>query len=107
MGLGGPVWHASVANQRKHHPDDEMRLIALAVLKGLGDADLGQWEERGVSAFHMRRRLSDEEAVLVGPVVDIRRTDEAGKRLFAVRKQLAAVGMTDWAYEEEGPGWKP
>lgn len=100
------MWHASVSSQRLHLPDEELRHIALDVLKGLGDANLGQWDERGAGAFHMRRRLSDAEAELVGPVVDIRGTEEAGRRLLAVRDQLRAVGMTDWAYEEEGPGWQ-
>lgn len=106
MGFGGPVWHASVSSQRLHLPDDELRRIALDLLKGLGDAALGQWDERGASALHVRRRLSEAEAELIGPVVDVRGTEEAGRRLLSVRDHLRAVGMIDWAYSAEGPGWR-
>ena len=34
----------------------------------------------GDSAFHVRRRLSAREAVPVGPVMDMRRSDEARMR---------------------------
>ena len=61
--------------------------MALAALEGVGDASLGEWRERG-SAFHIRRRLTDEERKLAGnlQVRDIRGTPEEQKRfamLFA------------------------
>jgi hypothetical protein len=61
--------------------------IAYGILDGVGDASLGEWTE-WVQAFHLRRRLSNTEAELVGPVVDIRGTWEAKKRLNQVRKWL-------------------
>lgn len=75
-------------------PDQELRRIAFDLLDGYGDASLGEWEEKGASAFHLRRRLSDAEAALVGPVVDVRGTEEAGRRVFAVRKWVVMAGAT-------------
>lgn len=81
MNLGGPVWHASVA---RLHPlqitRNELRRMTRAVLRDVGDRRLGEWEEYTGRAFHLRRRLSPLEQNLVGPVVDIRRTDEARER---------------------------
>lgn len=80
MNLGGPVWHASVAGS----------LIKAVLwqeaerqLAGVGDTLLGEWRETGTRAVHLRRRLSEREQRAVGPVVDIRRSDEA--RLRAAR----------------------
>src|SRR5690348_8096320 len=77
MNLGGPVWHASVAGS-----------IIKAVLwreaerqlAGVGDPSLGEWREVGDKAVHLRRRLSEREQRTAGPVMDIRRSDEAGMR---------------------------
>jgi hypothetical protein len=77
MNLGGPVWHASIAGS-----------IIKAVLwqeaerqlAGAGDASLGEWREVGDTAVHLRRRLSEREQRAVGPVMDIRGSDEARMR---------------------------
>jgi hypothetical protein len=53
-------------------------------LARVGDARLGEWTEWTGRAFHLRRRLTAAEARLVGPVVDIRGTEEARARLCAV-----------------------
>ena len=55
-------------------------------LAGLGDPRAGEWRERGERAFHIRRRLSDREMILVGPAVDIRGSEEA--RIRAIRLGL-------------------
>ena len=57
--------------------------IAEAALRGCGDATLGEWRERGKKAFHVRRRLTDDERALAGglTVVDQRNTDAGRKRL--------------------------
>jgi hypothetical protein len=81
MNLGGPVWHASVAGS-----------IIKAVLwreaerqlAGAGDALLGEWREAGDVAVHLRRRLSEREQRAVGPVMDIRGSDEARMRAARV-----------------------
>ena len=77
MNLGGPVWHASVAGSLLKavlEKEAERQLL------GVGDATLGEWREPGGKAFHIRRRLSEREQRAVGPVMDIRGSDEAGMR---------------------------
>lgn len=94
----------SVGSQKLYIPNSEKKLIAYRTLEGLGDDSLGEWEETG-AYFHLRRRLSDQEAELVGPVMDVRGTPEAARRVWAVRKWLLMVGMEDFAAEEiRGPG---
>jgi hypothetical protein len=60
----------------------------LRVLDGVGDATLGEWYESGGLAFHVRRRLSEVEARIVGTVVDIRETPEALQRFERMRRHL-------------------
>ena len=58
-------------------------------LTGVGDAALGEWREVGaLGVVHLRRRLSVDEAERVGPVVDVRGTWEATKRLNRMRRYL-------------------
>lgn len=94
MGLGGPVWHASVAPLPGHFLGErELRRLARRVIDGRGDPRRGEWEEMGGKAFHLRRRLTAEEEGLVGPVVDVRGTEEAIRRASLVgdRLRLAPV----------------
>lgn len=51
----------------------------------MGDETAGQWEEYTGKAFHVRRRLTNEEQKPIGPAVDIRGTAEARNRINAVR----------------------
>jgi hypothetical protein len=67
---------------------DTLMAKALRVLEGVGDPALGQWEEIGIKAFHLRRRLTDAEARRVGGVLDIRGTAEAQHRFDRMRKYL-------------------
>lgn len=87
MNLGGPVWHASAAPYpiKSKIDNDYLRFRALSALNGVGDSSLGEWEEIGNRTYHIRRRLSKEEAEIVGPVVDIRGTPEVNARLQSVR----------------------
>jgi hypothetical protein len=82
------VWHASVGRASP----DICRTAALIALLGVGNPMLGQWEENGFlkggRAYHVRRRLSEEEARLVGPVKDIRGTPEYYLRLRKVAHRL-------------------
>ena len=55
-------------------------------LAGVGDSSLGEWSEWTGRAYHLRRRLTDSEAALVGPVKDVRGTWEAEKRAKAVAR---------------------
>lgn len=61
--------------------------MANKVLEGVGDKRLGEWVERHES-IHVRRRLSASEQLLVGPVVDIRGTDEARQRALVLGDRL-------------------
>jgi len=80
------VWHTSVSGFGLSV--DTLRAKGLRVLDGVGDPDLGQWEERGTLALHIRRRLTPVEAMRVGGVVDVRGTPEAIKRFERMRRYL-------------------
>jgi hypothetical protein len=82
------VWHASAAAiNGKRMGDSQLRRIVRAALSGVGDRTRGEWEEIRPKAFHIRRRLSASEDLLVGPVVDVRGTLEAQERADLVIKQ--------------------
>ena len=86
MELGGPVWHASVAGsilKAVLEREAERQLL------GVGDASAGEWREWTGKAFHIRRRLSDREQRSVGPVEDIRGSDEARMRASRLGGLLA------------------
>lgn len=98
MNFGGPVWHASIrtsGNQR----DDLARRLALRALADVGDESLGQWEQGGRSAFHIRRRLSMREQIEAGLAMrDIRGTAEALQRiedLLRVVPMMREFGMME------------
>ena len=81
------MWHASAGRV----PSRESEQAAVDMLGGVGDADLGEWLERGAGGIvHVRRRLSDQEAELVGMVRDVRCTREADRRY---REIIAAAGF--------------
>jgi hypothetical protein len=92
------VWHASVSVAREV-PWKFARKLALKALAGVGAAELGQWEERGRVAYHIRRRLSPEEAAIVGEVCDLRGTLEATARFERIKKELPFPALA-MAYEE-------
>lgn len=88
MNLGGPVWHVSTASpglpiRAQLERECERQLT------GVGDPMLGEWREWSGRAFHLRRRLSTREQQSVGPVLDIRRTDEARRRAERLGSLLA------------------
>lgn len=85
---GGPVWHVSASPQTLPWGPGPLERIARQQLEGAGAADLGEWPQWTGRAFHLRRRLSVEEAGMVGPVVDVRGTFEAEVRLRPVRHLL-------------------
>jgi hypothetical protein len=62
-----------------------LRAIALKALEGVGDEITGQWEEYTGKAFHVRRRLTNEEQKPIGVAVDVRGTPEAIHRINAIR----------------------
>ncbi|SRR5579883_3566563 len=93
---GGPVWHASAAPLAGWPAERKfLRRMAFDALRGVGDADLGEWEEWSGRAYHIRRRLRPEEQALVGDAVDIRGTPEQEERYQAV-KQYIPAHLQDW-----------
>ena len=91
MGLGGPVWHASVAPVKLTLPHEALWELAYEVLGPVGDASLGEWKESGDRAFHLRRRLSRREQVTIGPVVDVRGNHDGWKRWAAMQPHVPAA----------------
>lgn len=55
--------------------------LARDAIAGVGSPSLGEWVEMGTKAVHVRRRLSEREQLSVGPVSDVRGTDEALRRV--------------------------
>ena len=72
---------------------------AREVIEGVGDAGLGEWDERGEIAYHIRRRLTPEEQLNVGPACDIRGGREAQERLTRAWKYLP-VNLRGFARRE-------
>jgi hypothetical protein len=73
-------------------PDPVLLDRALGMLDGVGDATLGAWTEKGGhGVWHVRRRLTDAERIMLGhPMTDIRRTPEALQRWQALPRQAQA-----------------
>lgn len=67
---------------------EELRIMCFSELEGVGDDSLGEWEERGEIAYHLRRRLSESESKHVGPVKDLRGTKQATRRFRRVKDIL-------------------
>lgn len=65
-----------------------LRERAFRALEGVGSPGLGEWEEYTGKAFHLRRRLTLEEAEPIGPAVDVRGTPEQMRRFEAMRLVL-------------------
>lgn len=101
-GFGGPVWHVSVAPLRAFYGATLCEKRALQALDGLGAPELGEWREWTGRAFHIRRRLTADEQLPVGPVVDIRRTPEARDRAAALPRKLLAHIPPDVFADETG-----
>lgn len=76
---------------------EKLHKAAVRALEGVGNDSLGQWEEKGKVAYHVRRRLSDSECRLAGNLsaVDIRNTPEYGIRRAAMQRFLPAQ-YSDW-----------
>lgn len=97
---GGPVWHASAAwhDLGRTVPLAELgaamilRLVMAAryALQGVGDATLGEWQDNGRAAYHLRRRVTAVEWGLQPWGMDYRGTAESRRRLAPVRRWLPA-----------------
>jgi hypothetical protein len=85
------VWHASVAPTAGHIVlKPTLHARALKALDGVGDRQ-HEWHQWTGFAYHIRRRLTAEEAQWVGEVRDIRGTPEASARY---RRIAALLGPT-------------
>ena len=77
----------------------ESRNMARFALRGVGDRDAGEWEEIGAQGvFHLRRRLTEAEAVGLG-VRDIRGTSEVRARVAAL---VADCPLAAQVIEQQG-----
>jgi hypothetical protein len=84
------------------------RVIALRALDGVGDATLGEWEQKGTyPILHVRRRLSAAEQTRYGlNVRDIRGTREERERLAALSAAVPGLASHPeiWRQFDEGGG---
>lgn len=86
------MWHASAAS-RTGLSITALEHEARVALLGVGDPMI-EWVESSEQVFHLRRRLTPDEAAVVGPVRDIRGSNEARRRLNGVR-HLLPVGWDE------------
>jgi hypothetical protein len=90
------VWHVSV----RAMTDVKAIMTCFAALEGLGDSELGQWEE-APQGFHLRRRLSYKEMVSRGlNVRDLRGTEEGKRRIDNIIRtvpDLRNFALSEWA----------
>lgn len=84
------MWHASISGRYGAPQWALLEDLARQELRGVGDASLGEWAERGDRVFHLRRRLTDREMAegLIASVVDVRGTDEHATRVDRMRPFL-------------------
>jgi hypothetical protein len=87
------VWHASVAPCGLKVGKNLLRRVAFSELKGVGAAMAGQWEEYSGYAFHLRRRLSEEEQLKTGQAIDLRCTGEALERFERIKDLLPPMAL--------------
>lgn len=75
--------------------------VAFLALVGVGDAALGEWQEVGAVAVHLKRRLKASEIryARIEAVVDVRGTEEFTRRVQRIRPFLPAAlaGLADEA----------
>jgi len=68
----------------------DLQRIALCALEGVGNARLGEWREFTGKAFHIRRRLRPTEEMLIGPVIDLRSSQEGVERFERMKPFIPA-----------------
>ena len=74
-------------------------------LTGVGDAARGEWTEWGRVSVHLRRRVSEAEEKITGPLRDLRGTAEARERYARLDPRLTAIVPARTLAEELGePG---
>lgn len=83
-----------------------LRDIAMRHLAGVGNRK-HEWHEWSGYAYHVRRRLTEEEQKAVGPVIDLRGTDEAKQRLEAIRHLIPTAAVRIALEEIQSPAPVP
>ena len=65
-----------------------------------------QWEHDRPTAYHVRRRLTDEEALRVGGVCDLRGSAESWERFERIKPHLPAAvhRLAKEELQERSPG---
>jgi hypothetical protein len=66
--------------------------VARKALEGVGDPRF-EWLEWTGHAFHLRRRLTIAEELVIGPALDLRGTVEAQRRLELARPDLPPAAL--------------
>ena len=86
------MWHCSISGVEFLNAVAAFA-VAEHVLRGVGDARLGEWRTVGEIAVHVRRRLTMAEMKWAGitGVLDVRGTPEHAQRINRVRPFLPAV----------------
>jgi hypothetical protein len=69
-----------------------LRPKTYAALAGVGDSSK-EWQKWTGRAFHLRRRLTREEQLLIGEAIDYRGTEEGLKRFEATKGLLPATAV--------------
>ena len=90
--FGGPVWHVMLSapgsDKMPEHSAAELFLDEPPV----GNFETGQWYDKGGTStapcLHVRRRLTEAEVQVSGPVEDVRGTPRATQRWQDVREYL-------------------
>lgn len=89
-----PVWHASVANgwpvgEWTRPIRRRARRLAAKALAGVGGKP--EWFEFGDRAFHLRRRATPAEVLIIGEARDIRGTPEYQERVDVVMGEVTPM----------------
>lgn len=86
--LGGPVWHASASATTQA----TAQWMALQALDGVGDKAAGEWHEARERAYHIRRRMTQDE-MSMGKIElrDVRGTHEAAQRVERIVRVVPQV----------------
>ncbi len=98
------MWHASASAISVSVPGRHLRRATEKALLGVGDPELGEWTEDSDIAYHLRRRLTPQEELLVGKVVDCRGTREAQRRFALMEPYMPPVARAIGEREVEAAG---
>jgi hypothetical protein len=96
------VWHASAAPVYGTFSQHPLLRCAFEALIGVGNRKK-EWREWTGYAYHLRRRLTPQEQLLVGAVKDLRGTTEGIRRYHAMPAFVNKDHMRQAAREIRDP----